>query len=245
MQEVYNTTANRQYGEATFWDPSQCTILPKSKCLRKNSRYDHEVNSGESDSGKFTEIESILKYSTLTVNPNSSIKANNIYTWKPFISIQEYHSVVGLKPFAISQRNPNSASELGLYAEIENKCCYPIPSNLIERLIRFENYNPGWNGYQSKKIEPQLIDLAMDILFYVFNKRESKNIYFQTTVFPLSSGGIQIEIEYSHRSIEIALEKNETQYLKIQETEKGEEYIEGTYQQGGIEFLLKWLFAQP
>ena len=59
----------------------------------------------------------------------------------------------------------------------------------FDKLEKFRTLTQNWNGYQADPIEPETIDFIKSIL---------SDLVITPEIFPLASGGIQIEFEKSN-----------------------------------------------
>jgi hypothetical protein len=101
---------------------------------------------------------------------------------------------------------------------IQTNSLHMIKTDLFDRIDTYTDLDENWNGYGSERISQYAIDTTKEIL----DSFESAGIFdtkINVYAFPMSSGGIQIEIDSDKFSdeIEVISEENIHYYSFTQE----------------------------
>jgi hypothetical protein len=99
----------------------------------------------------------------------------------------------------------------------------------INEMYKFEE---GWDGYDANPISKEILDLTKSLL---------KRIKMQPEVFPVATGGIQLEYEKGNNYLEIELCENSLSLFMINEKDKDSFSIKSYYEFRGINSISDYI----
>lgn len=99
----------------------------------------------------------------------------------------------------------------------------------INEMYKFEE---GWDGYDANPISKETLDLTKSLL---------KRIKMQPEVFPVATGGIQLEYEKENNYLEIELCENSLSLFMINEKDKDSFSIKSYYEFRGINSISDYI----